>query len=49
LKGTRKLLFPPDLQETLELYWERELSRLMVPVPEITGVTKDLKGTLDFL
>jgi len=49
LKGTRILLFPPNLQETLEPYWERELGRLMVPVPEITEVTKDLKGTLDFL
>ena len=42
-------IFPPYLQETLEPYWEKQLGRLIVPVPEITEVMKDLKGALDFL
>lgn len=42
-------LFPPDLQETLKPYWERELGRLINPVPDMKAVLDDLKEAFKFL
>lgn len=42
-------VFPDDLLEILEGYWQRELGRLINPVPEMEKVIGDLKGHLKFL
>jgi predicted nucleotidyltransferase component of viral defense system len=42
-------IFPKDLKETLRPYWERELGRLINPLPDIDGVLKDIKKLLGFL
>ncbi len=42
-------IFPADLHETLRPYWERELGRLVSPLPEITNVLSSLRGALKFL
>jgi len=42
-------IFPPDLQETLKPYWERELGRLINPMPDIKAVLNDLRKSLRFL
>lgn len=47
-KGKRQL-FPDSLQETLKPYWERELGRLINPVPDMKVVLDDLKDALKLL
>jgi len=42
-------IFPPDLQDTLKPYWERELGRLVNPVPDLEAVLADLRELLKFL
>ena len=40
------MFFPKDLPEILSPYWERELGRLVHPVPDIKTILKELKTTL---
>lgn len=40
------MFFPKDLPEILRPYWERELGRLVHPVPDIKGILKELKTRL---
>jgi hypothetical protein len=42
-------VFPPDLEITLAGYWEKELGRLVYPVPAMNTVLEQLKGTLRWL
>ena len=42
-------LFPKDIAAVLKPYWERELGRLVHPLPRLERVLKDLKSKLDFL
>ena len=42
-------VFPPDLQTILEGYWEKELGRLVWPVPEMNSVLAQLKTNLNWL
>ena len=42
-------LFPKDIAGILQPYWERELGRLVYPLPELEKVLRDLKSRLDFL
>ncbi|MBM4348417.1 MAG: hypothetical protein FJ106_00765 [Deltaproteobacteria bacterium] len=42
-------MFPYDLLEILEGYWERELGRLVHPVPEMKKVISDVRDHLEFL
>jgi len=42
-------MFPSDLLEILERYWERELARLVYPVPEMKKVISDVRHHLEFL
>ena len=39
-------IFPKDLKETLLPYWERELGRLVYPLPDLELVLKELRKTL---
>ena len=39
-------MFPDDLPGTLQPYWDRELSRLVEPVPEMSGVLAELRHRL---
>jgi predicted nucleotidyltransferase component of viral defense system len=41
--------FPPDLQEILKPYWERELGRLVRPLPDLDAVLVEMRKGLDFL
>jgi len=47
--GGMNQIFPPDLQETLKPYWEKELGRLINPVPDMKTVLDDLEKALTFL
>lgn len=47
-KGLRQIL-PGDLFEILKGYWERELGRLVHPVPALERLVSDLKTSLEFL
>jgi predicted nucleotidyltransferase component of viral defense system len=47
-KGTVQF-FPGDLQEILEPYWERELGRLVHPLPDLNEVLGEMREKLDFL
>jgi predicted nucleotidyltransferase component of viral defense system len=42
-------IFPADLEAILAGYWERELGRLVWPVPEMDAVLGELKGALAWL
>ena len=42
-------VFPPDLKTTLRGYWEKELGRLVHPVPDMNAVLDQLKRTLGWL
>ena len=42
-------IFPEDLFDILKGYWERELGRLVYPVPELEKVISDLKRGLGTL
>jgi predicted nucleotidyltransferase component of viral defense system len=42
-------VFPADLQAILAGYWEKELGRLVWPVPRMANVIGELKGALDWL
>lgn len=42
-------IFPADLFEVLKGYWDRELGRLIHPVPELERVIHDLGNNLMFL
>ena len=44
-----KDIFPVDIIETLKSYWERELVRLVQPVPDMDAVLKELKKELLWL
>ena len=44
-----EVIFPPDLAATLADYWERELGRLVHPVPNLEEVLKGLRHGLDWL
>ncbi len=48
LKGTEEI-FPDDLSGILEGYWERELGRLIHPLPELEMVLNELRKNLEFL
>ena len=39
-------MFPDDLPGTLQPYWDRELSRLVEPVPEMSDVLEELRQRL---
>jgi predicted nucleotidyltransferase component of viral defense system len=39
-------IFPADLPDTLKGYWDRELGRLIYPVPEMGMVIDELKEDL---
>ena len=39
-------IFPDELPEILRGYWERELGRLINPVPELGNVILELKNNL---
>jgi len=41
--------FPADLREVLRPYWERELGRLVHPLPELDRVLREIRKGLDFL
>ncbi len=47
-KGASEI-FPSDLKETLKPYWERELGRLVNPVPDMEGALKEIKAGLRLL
>jgi len=42
-------IFPEDLKDTLKPYWQRELGRLVNPVPDLETVLADLRELLKFL
>lgn len=42
-------IFPPDLETTLSGYWEKELGRLVWPVPKMSNVLKQLRRRLNWL
>jgi predicted nucleotidyltransferase component of viral defense system len=42
-------IFPPDIEDVLAGYWERELGRLVNPVPSLDLVLRELRGMLAFL
>jgi predicted nucleotidyltransferase component of viral defense system len=48
IKGLENI-FPGDLPEILEGYWDRELGRLIYPVPKIEIVMHELKNHLKYL
>jgi predicted nucleotidyltransferase component of viral defense system len=41
--------FPPDLQDVLRSYWERELGRLVRPLPDLDAVLVEMRRGVDFL
>jgi len=41
--------FPPGAAEILQPYWERELGRLVYPLPSLKNVLRGMKDRLDFL
>jgi predicted nucleotidyltransferase component of viral defense system len=45
IKGLQEI-FPPDLSEILEGYWNRELGRLIYPVPDLEIVIREMKNHL---
>ncbi len=45
IKGLEEV-FPSDLSDILEGYWNRELGRLSYPVPELEDVLSELKNDL---
>lgn len=47
-KGLSQIL-PGDLFEVLKGYWERELGRLVHPVPALERLVSDLKTSREFL
>ncbi|MBD3155381.1 MAG: hypothetical protein GF368_01875 [Candidatus Aenigmarchaeota archaeon] len=47
-KGTDQF-FPDDLEEILKPYWERELSRLINEVPNMSRVLRDIENKIQFL
>lgn len=42
-------IFPENLEDILKPYWEKELARLVYPVPDLRKVINDLKSKLTFL
>ena len=40
-------IFPSNLQEILSPYWEREMGRLVSPLPDVETVLKELKNSLE--
>jgi predicted nucleotidyltransferase component of viral defense system len=42
-------IFPVDLKETLKPYWERELGRLINPIPDMEVVLAEIRQLLKFL
>jgi hypothetical protein len=42
-------MFPDDLPGTLQPYWDRELSRLVEPVPEMSVVLEELRQRIAVL
>jgi len=42
-------IFPSDLEVILEGYWEKELGRLVWPIPEMRTVLSQLKANLNWL
>jgi predicted nucleotidyltransferase component of viral defense system len=48
IKGPAEI-FPPDLPEILSGYWERELARLIFPLPEMETVIHGLESHLKSL
>ncbi len=47
-KGLKEI-FPEDLFEVLQGYWDRELGRLIHPVQELERVIHDLRNNLNYL
>ena len=45
IKGPAEI-FPPDLPEILSGYWDRELGRLIYPLPEMETVIHELESHL---
>lgn len=44
-----KQILPSDIEEVLNGFWERELGRLVSPVPRLELVRRDLRDMLSFL
>lgn len=44
-----KQILPSDIEEVLTGFWERELGRLVSPVPRLELVRRDLRDMLSFL
>jgi len=42
-------IFPENLEDILRSYWEKELSRLVYPIPDLRKAINDLKSKLTFL
>ncbi len=42
-------IFPPDIEGVLSGYWQKELGRLVHPVPEMSVVLSELRGALGWL
>lgn len=42
-------IFPPDIEQILEGYWNKELGRLVYPVPEMKLVLGELRHDLQWL
>ncbi len=47
--STASQMFPENIFDTLRPYWERELGRLLNPLPDLRNVLDDLQAELDFL
>ncbi|MGH9878783.1 MAG: hypothetical protein ACRD5H_14215 [Nitrososphaerales archaeon] len=41
--------FPEDIFDILQPYWERELGRLLNPLPDLNEVLTELKKKVGFL
>jgi hypothetical protein len=41
--------FPNDIFDILKSYWERELGRLLNPLPDLNEVLAELKDKVGFL
>ena len=42
-------VFPGDLKAILKGYWEKELGRLVRPVPDLDSILRELRHSLAFL
>jgi len=47
IEFSMEAMFPSALEETLAPYWERELGRLVYPVPELSKVLRELREWIE--